>query len=1043
VCLRGFLCYREEQEIDFAGSTLWMLAGLNGSGKSATFDAVTYALFGHHRAGSQHAAELINKDSDGLAVEFDFLQDGEPYRIRRTLKKNSRGTTNATQQILRYLAAAAPDRPGKWEPLPDTGRKAEFDAWVRDRIGLTYDTFTSSVLLLQGRAEKLLDSSPRGRFEVLAGIVDLERYARLHQRADERRRELKARHEALQHQLAALPDVDPLELAAADGRIADTEAALQGARDEVERWQAAEFQARQWAGLQEKAAQLQQRWQQAQGLLSEAETIEREARRLQELTAVLPHLETVLKQRGQIAESQRTTERLLAGEQAAQEKLAVCDHALNQAVQKRTTVQKTMAADEQRQRDLSARLRRLSGVLAQVTVLEAQQRELDRQEAELARLPADVDVVLARAQKDHDELTVLAQVVPQLARLAQARDDLGLARERETQAAKSEQAVKACGEQLTAELNALAPRLDALTRERRKADEQATAARTLLRQAKDEVEAFRQLEGAKVCRQCGQSLTPAHFTAELAKRQTEVKNVEGRVRETTAAQQTAQKAEDELREQVTARERERQEKREEYRDVRRQLEQARQEAERHTRDCAAVYRDLPEPFRGRVAPSLSDDWLLTSYPVPAALDDGRRRAARLGPARQQLRQAQEQHARWTSLRDQVESSRRKVQALTAELPGDPQELRQEHVRWEAEEQAVASHLKAARDEAKLVQEELDRLTREREGINRELSHVAGQLQTEAVTRKHCQQGLDAALAVIPAGWKVHAERAKLSELHGWKTERDQLAERGVEKRAEGLRQARAGLEPLRQAKADLDRELEAFPVEARQPVAEVQASLRTAKDRCTACDESVRQARQEKALLEGRQRQRAELLRQALDVDRDHSRHATLAQLLGKDRLQLFLVRQAERQIVDHANAVLDRLSGGQLYLRLRGGEEGEESDKALELEAYNRTTGGVAINVAFLSGSQRFRVAVSLALGIGQYASRQHRPIESVIIDEGFGCLDRNGRQVMIQELQNLRGHLHCILLVSHQEEFAEAFADGYRFELEDGTTRATRIQR
>jgi DNA repair exonuclease SbcCD ATPase subunit len=105
--------------------------------------------------------------------------------------------------------------------------------------------------------------------------------------------------------------------------------------------------------------------------------------------------------------------------------------------------------------------------------------------------------------------------------------------------------------------------------------------------------------------------------------------------------------------------------------------------------------------------------------------------------------------------------------------------------------------------------------------------------------------------------------------------------------------------------------------------------------------------------------------------------------------------------------------------------------------------TGDTPINVAFLSGSQRFRVAVALALGIGQYASRQHRPIESVIIDEGFGCLDRNGRQVMIQELHNLRGQLQCILVVSHQEEFAEAFADGYRFELTQGATRVTRFQR
>src|SRR6058998_1827261 len=163
-----------------------------------------------------------------------------------------------------------------------------------------------------------------------------------------------------------------------------------------------------------------------------------------------------------------------------------------------------------------------------------------------------------------------------------------------------------------------------------------------------------------------------------------------------------------------------------------------------------------------------------------------------------------------------------------------------------------------------------------------------------------------------------------------------------------------------------------------------------------------------------------------------------LAELLGKDRLQLHLVRTAERQVVDHANAVLDRLSSGQLYLRLAGEAGGEGSSaKALELEAYNRATGEKPINVAFLSGSQKFRVAVSLALGIGQYASRQHRPIESVIIDEGFGCLDSQGRQVMIQELQNLRGQMRCILLVSHQEEFADAFSDGYLFELADGSTR------
>jgi DNA repair exonuclease SbcCD ATPase subunit len=85
----------------------------------------------------------------------------------------------------------------------------------------------------------------------------------------------------------------------------------------------------------------------------------------------------------------------------------------------------------------------------------------------------------------------------------------------------------------------------------------------------------------------------------------------------------------------------------------------------------------------------------------------------------------------------------------------------------------------------------------------------------------------------------------------------------------------------------------------------------------------------------------------------------------------------------------------------------------------------------------------VSLALGIGQYASRQHRPIESVIIDEGFGCLDSQGRQVMIQELQNLRSQMRCILLVSHQEDFAESFTDGYHFRLQEGATKVERFQK
>lgn len=157
---------------------------------------------------------------------------------------------------------------------------------------------------------------------------------------------------------------------------------------------------------------------------------------------------------------------------------------------------------------------------------------------------------------------------------------------------------------------------------------------------------------------------------------------------------------------------------------------------------------------------------------------------------------------------------------------------------------------------------------------------------------------------------------------------------------------------------------------------------------------------------------------------------------LGPRGLQLYLVREAQQTIMQYAVGILDRLSAGQLGPQLK---QDDDNSRALQLEAFNRQTGEAPINVAFLSGSQKFRVAVSLALAIGQYASRQHRPIESVIIDEGFGCLDREGRQVMIQEIQNLRGQLQRVILVSHQEELADALLDAYRFEIRDGTTRVS----
>jgi DNA repair exonuclease SbcCD ATPase subunit len=1043
VKLKGFLCYKDEQEISFDGSSLWMLAGLNGSGKSAVFDAVTYALFGHHRGGSQQAVELINKSSDGLLVEFDFLQDGAAYRAKRTLQRNARGGASGTQQIFRRQSAHGNGQ-GAWQPVEGTGKRAEFEAWVRENIGLSYETFTSSVLLLQNKAEKLLDSTAKGRFEVLAGIVDLERYQRLHERADQCRKEHEAKVKTLNSRLEGLPEVGALLLVEAEGQIAAAEVARKQSQEEVERLQDLDVQARRWADLQGRLAQASRRWQEAQGLLADATAIERDLARLGELRQVLPHLETILGQRGQIQDSERKAGEVVRQQQKLQEQLARQDGALEQARQKRASLDACIRDEERRHRKTAADFRRSAIAMERLKEYERQENDLARLAEELARLPADPPADLQKARDEADRLEAVGQAVPLLARLREQREEIGRALTRQREAAAARQAVEARGKQAAAEVERFGPQLAEAAAARQQADEEATRARTLLEEARRQLRDLMQIRGAKVCRHCGQALTAGHIKEEKVRREKLVTEADAKLHEVSAAQKTAQAKEKQAREQAERLDKELAAAREQFVEHRHAAEQAGKDVENLQAECGRLYGLLAEPFRARVAAAPPADWLETTFPSAAELDGLGREAAGLPAARQRLREAEGVLREWAERKAQEGTVRQNLARMAAELPDDREALRREHARLEGEEQALDRSLAARRAALADTQKDLERLARERGQTQEQLTALQGQLNTEEARRQHCRQALERAVKHLPPAWREPAERAGLADLHGWARERDALAEQDVEERGRQLQQARVGLDVLRQELAGLEGQIAEVPPEARQEPARVQALLQQARQAQRARDDELSQARQHHHRLESQRQEREQLHEQLLEADRELAHSKTLAELLGRDRLQLHLVRQAERQVVDHANAVLDRLSGGELYLRLVGEAGGEgNSAKALELEAHNRTTGEQPINVAFLSGSQKFRVAVSLALGIGQYASRQHRPLESVIIDEGFGCLDRNGRQVMIQELQNLRSHMRCILLVSHQEEFAEAFADGYRFELQGGTTVATRFQR
>lgn len=102
-----------------------------------------------------------------------------------------------------------------------------------------------------------------------------------------------------------------------------------------------------------------------------------------------------------------------------------------------------------------------------------------------------------------------------------------------------------------------------------------------------------------------------------------------------------------------------------------------------------------------------------------------------------------------------------------------------------------------------------------------------------------------------------------------------------------------------------------------------------------------------------------------------------------------------------------DRYGGGPagLGLRVRDGWTGEERDTAT------------------LSGGEAFYASLALALGLAEVVTHESggRPLDTLLVDEGFGSLDADTLEEVLGELDQLRAAGRSIGLVSHVPALAE----------------------
>ena len=178
LALKNFMCYRDNvPSLSFDGIHVACLCGDNGNGKSALFDAVTWALWGKSRAKNDD--DLIHSGQSEMEVELEFLSGEQQYRVlRKHAKKPSKARAGQTVLELQ-IAGNGTFRPISGNSLLETQQK------IAEILNLDYETFKNSAFLRQGHADEFSIKRPGERKEILANILGLSHYDELESKAKE------------------------------------------------------------------------------------------------------------------------------------------------------------------------------------------------------------------------------------------------------------------------------------------------------------------------------------------------------------------------------------------------------------------------------------------------------------------------------------------------------------------------------------------------------------------------------------------------------------------------------------------------------------------------------------------------------------------------------------------------------------------------------------------------------------------------------------------------------------------------------------------
>jgi DNA repair exonuclease SbcCD ATPase subunit len=223
------------------------------------------------------------------------------------------------------------------------------------------------------------------------------------------------------------------------------------------------------------------------------------------------------------------------------------------------------------------------------------------------------------------------------------------------------------------------------------------------------------------------------------------------------------------------------------------------------------------------------------------------------------------------------------------------------------------------------------------------------------------------------------------------------------------------------------------------------AQLRTARE----------QARAHAAALDAESGRRAEVARRhaeqgariaaaktALDTATEQvTVHADLVTAYSPAGIPAMVLESVIDDLNAAINVTLAELSGGALTVRLTTARETAGGAQESKVTVYVDTPTGTRSYEA-LSGGQRFRVDIAIRMGLSAIvAAGTGTPIETFIVDEGWGALDEDGIRSTLEVLHRLSEQVN-VATVSHIDSVRDAFPARIEVTANEGTGRAVVVR-